>query len=152
MVSSTILLLAAKRPSASRLIFDFDRILSRARHSGAIDVSLSLSSIKLGLYPAWSLRGSESRQPSSAGLRSSCVGSLRARHRHRHRPIRKRNVDGAGVACAAPAREPTDENSTLLFFDDLGSTRRRGCFLVVYVRARARRGNHHLSAAWLGLL
>lgn len=50
----------------------------------------SLSSVKLGSYPAWSLRGSESRQPTS-----SCVGSLRARHRHRHRPIRKRNVDGA---------------------------------------------------------
>lgn len=43
MISSTILLLAAKRPSDSRLIFDFDRILSRARHSGAIDVSLFLS-------------------------------------------------------------------------------------------------------------
>lgn len=113
---------------------DFDRISSRARTLGPHrrpshphPLSLSLFSVKLGSYPAWSLRGSESRQPTS-----SSVGSLRARHRHRRRPIRKRNVD---VACASLAREPTDENSTFLSLslsDDLG------WFLVACVRVCVR--------------
>jgi len=80
----------------------------------------SLSSVKLGSYPAWSLGITPTdvvvcRLVARTASPSSSTDPKKERRR-------------SSVACATPAREPTDENSTFL------SLGRCGWFLVACVR------------------
>lgn len=117
---------------------------SRAQRTEAIDVPRrAFSPVKLGSYPAWSLRGSKSRQPTLAdSVRRLVVCKASPSPSPSLSTDPKRNVDGERTPRSVLARELSDENSSPSPFRP--QLRLRVC--------SSAHGNHHPSAAWLGLL
>lgn len=136
------------RPPASQLVaFRFVRLWSKPAVRGAPRPSTCrmFSLVKLGSYPAWSLRGSKSRQPTSADFVRRLVVCKAS-------PSPSPSTDPKRNAVRQRSAHATLRSGTR-------ASRRKFVFLSL-PRPQLRRlrvcssahGNHHPSAAWLGLL